>query len=266
MRLWWTLWPRYLIKRETFDLEPREICEHALSYIRARRRYRGLKVWIEKADEPALIRVALRPIVSFLAKSYLDLEIRTHPESGASEVSMVYRSTANTSVEASILFALYMVAVLVLVELGHGLAVLPLTGLFLSFLITLSTLIDLGVPGLVRDLADDLRRLERRKKGGALLREAVEELLEEIRRKSVLPPEMKALRPCPFLSVSPDFPDIYLCRVSEITYVPVSTLAREEARERCVLDRWPECENYRRAIDVLEEEVLKAGGRKAIRA
>ena len=259
VRLWWTLWPRYLIKRETFDLEPREICEHALSYIRARRRYCGLKVWVEKADEPAFVRVALRPIASFLAKSYLDLEVRTHPKSGASEVSMVYRSTADTGVEGSILFALYVVAVLMLVKLGHGLAVLPLTGLFLVFLMALSMLTDVGVTSLVRDLADDLRRLERRKKGGARLREAVEELLEEIRRKSVLPPEMKAMRPCPFLSVSPDFPDIYLCRVSEITYVPVSTLAEEVAREKCVLDRWLECENYQRAIDALEEKALKAG-------
>ena len=257
-RIAWIPWPRYLVEREAFDLEPREIYEHALSYIRARRRYRGLKVWVEKADEPAFIRVALRPIASFLAKSYLDLEVRTHPKSGASEVSVVYRNTANTAVEALILFALYMVAVPVLVELGHGLAVLPLTGLLLSFLIALSTLVEIGVPGLAGDLVEDLRRLERRKKGGALLREAVEELLEEIRRKSVLPPEIKAMRPCPFLSVSPDFPDIYLCRVSEITYVLVSTLTEEEAKEKCVLDRWPECENYQRAIDALEEKVLKA--------
>jgi len=89
------------------------------------------------------------------------------------------------------------------------------------------------------------------------IEEKVNEYLEEMRRTARLPLKIRALRPCPFLTSSREFPDLYVCRAREVAYVPIDVFREDEVLRKCVRDRYEECENYKAALERLKDKLLE---------
>jgi len=90
-----------------------------------------------------------------------------------------------------------------------------------------------------------LERIEREKK-------LEEKRLERHERAQFLPEKMKKLNPCPFLEVSSDFSDIYVCGASKYTYVPLSSMSESDAIDRCTRNIHVSCKYYLEALKNLK--------------
>ncbi len=82
--------------------------------------------------------------------------------------------------------------------------------------------------------------------------ELKKEIVERREPVQFLPEKMRSLAPCPFLEISPEFSDIYICGVSKHVYVTQSSLSEKEAIDRCTGNHYTGCKNYLEALNKLK--------------
>ena len=78
-----------------------------------------------------------------------------------------------------------------------------------------------------------------------------EERLETRERVKYLPEKLKILNPCPFLEVSSEFSDIFICGAFKYTYVPLSSMTEKEVVKRCAHGLYANCKYYFEALKKL---------------
>ena len=81
------------------------------------------------------------------------------------------------------------------------------------------------------------------------LSDVEKEILGKDEMISFLPKRLRVLNPCPFLEMSPEFPDVYICKASEIVYMPVYNFSEQEVLKQCVENRHLHCRHYLEAIE-----------------
>ena len=73
----------------------------------------------------------------------------------------------------------------------------------------------------------------------------------EVDEKAIqlLPEKMKRLGACPFLEVSLEFSDIYICGASRLIYIREgSSIYEKDVKKRCIENRYVECKYYLEAL------------------
>mgnify|MGYP000182654889 FL=1 len=88
-------------------------------------------------------------------------------------------------------------------------------------------------------------------------------LVPEVDERSLqlLPREMKSLGACPFLEISLDFPDLYICGASRIIYIASSSsMTKKDVDKRCIENRYVKCKYYLEALKGKQEEERRFKG------
>lgn len=81
------------------------------------------------------------------------------------------------------------------------------------------------------------------------LSDVEKEILGKDKMISFLPKRLRVLNPCPFLEMSPEFPDVYICKASEIVYMPVYNFSEQKVLKQCVENRHLHCKHYLEAVE-----------------
>jgi len=61
-----------------------------------------------------------------------------------------------------------------------------------------------------------------------ILSDSERKILDKTELIRFLPKKWRTLSPCPFLELSADFSDVYICKASDTIYMPVSNLSEKE--------------------------------------